>query len=149
MLQKILIFFEGKFALISHEKPFMKFLTIPFLSLSSFFLLSSCATLQDFASIKKPDLSISSVNITDVSLSDIELTFDVDIDNPNQVAVNLASYNFDFLIDGNSFVKGDQPLTSEIKSATTSVIQIPVRFTFEELYNTFTSIKDKDETPYN
>lgn len=117
--------------------------------LPALFLVSSCATLQDLASIKKPELSISSVNITDISLNDLELTFDVDVDNQNQVAVNLASYNFDFLIDGSSFVKGNQPLKSEIKSSAKSTVQIPVRFTFKELYQTFNSIRDKDETSYN
>lgn len=124
-----------------------KFILLPLLLL--FFGLNSCATLQEFASIKKPDLSISSVDITDISLSDLELTFDVDVDNPNQVAVNLASYDYDFLIDGSSFVKGKQPLTSQIKSGGTSIVQIPVRFTFSELYQTFNSIRDKDETPFN
>ncbi len=107
-----------------------------------------CAALQDLASVKKPELSVSDVNITDFSLQDVELTFDVDVDNPNQIAINLASYDFDFLIDQNSFVQGNQPLSTEIKSVSTSTIQVPVRFTFSDLYNTFSGIRDKDETAY-
>jgi LEA14-like dessication related protein len=84
-----------------------------------------------------------------MSLQDLELTFDVDVDNPNAVAINLASYNFDFLINQNSFVKGNQPLSTEISPSGKSTIQIPVRFTFKELYQTFDSMRDKDETGYN
>jgi LEA14-like dessication related protein len=109
----------------------------------------SCSVLQDLASIKKPSLSVSDVKISEISLQDLELTFDVDVDNPNAVAINLASYDFDFLIDQNSFVKGSQPLSTEIGSSGNSTIQIPVKFTFKELYQTFSSIQDKDETAYN
>ncbi|MEP1152110.1 MAG: LEA type 2 family protein [Balneola sp.] len=112
------------------------------------FLTSSCSAIKDIASIKKPSLSISDVQVSNISLQDIELTFDIDIENPNAVSINLDSYNFDFLVDNNSFVKGDQPLTTEIKSTATSTIQIPVSFTFNELYQTFSSIKEKDETAY-
>lgn len=109
----------------------------------------SCTALKDFASIQKPKLSVSDVQISDVSLQDLELTFDVDVDNPNSVAINVASYDFDFLIDNNSFVKGSQPLSTEIKSSAKSTVQIPIRFTFQELYQTFESIRDKDETGFN
>jgi LEA14-like dessication related protein len=123
----------------------------PFLLFSALllFLISSCSAIKDLASIQKPTLSVSDVKISDISLQDLELTFDVDIKNPNAVGINLTSYDFDFLIDQNSFVKGSQPLSSEIKSSAKSTIQIPVRFTFKELYQTFGSIRDKDETDYN
>lgn len=122
-----------------------------FTFLFSVFLLfiSSCSALKNLTSIEKPTLSVSNVQISDISLDDLELTFDVDVDNPNPVAINLASYNFDFLIDDNSFVKGNQPLSTEIKSTASSTLQIPVRFTFKELYQTFESIREKDETGYD
>lgn len=113
------------------------------------FITSSCSTIKDLASIKEPSLAVSDVQVSNISLQDIELTFDVDVDNPNAVAINLDSYNFDFLIDDNSFIKGDQPLNTEIKSSTSSTVQIPVRFTFKDLYQTFSSIKEQDETEYN
>tara|TARA_R110002126_G_scaffold35949_2_gene109903 strand:+ start:12004 stop:12867 length:864 start_codon:yes stop_codon:yes gene_type:complete len=113
------------------------------------FFLFSCSALKDLASIEKPNLSISDIQVSDVSLQDLELTFEIEVDNPNAVAINLASYNFDFLIDNNSFVKGSQPLSTEIKSSAKSTVQIPVRFTFKELYQTFDSIRDKDETGFD
>lgn len=127
----------------------MKFSTILLLFPVIFILGISCSALQDLASIKKPTLSISDVQVSEMSLQDLELTFDVDVDNPNAVAINLASYDFNFLINQNSFVKGSQPLSTEISSSGKSTIQIPVRFTFKELYQTFDSMRDKDETAYN
>ena len=127
----------------------MKFNSLFLLFPIIFVIGISCSALQDLASIKKPTLSISDVQVSEMSLQDLELTFDVDVDNPNAVAINLASYNFDFLINQNSFVKGNQPLSTEISPSGKSTIQIPVRFTFKELYQTFDSMRDKDETGYN
>ena len=112
------------------------------------FFLSGCSALKDLASVKKPEISVDDIQISDISLRDIELTFDISVDNPNPVAINLASYDFDFQVEGNSFVKGNQPLTTEINPNAGSVIQIPVRFTFVDLYQTFSSLKEKDETEY-
>ncbi|MBO6651914.1 MAG: LEA type 2 family protein [Balneola sp.] len=99
-------------------------------------------------SIQKPDLSVNDVRISDASLSDLELTFDIEVDNPNSIAINLTSYNYDFLISDRSFVSGDQSLSTEILSTNKSIVQIPVRFTYEELFKTFSDIRDQDETEY-
>ncbi|MEP1141600.1 MAG: hypothetical protein ABJH44_15385, partial [Balneola sp.] len=58
---------------------------------------TGCTALKDLASIQKPKITVTDFKISDISLRDIELIFDVEIDNPNAVAINLASYNFDFL----------------------------------------------------
>ncbi|MEO9887132.1 MAG: LEA type 2 family protein [Balneola sp.] len=110
---------------------------------------TGCTALKDLASIQKPKITVTDFKISDISLRDIELIFDVEIDNPNAVAINLASYNFDFLINESSFVKGNQPLATEIKSNASTILQIPVSFTFDELFKTFSSIRDDDETGYD
>ncbi|MEQ9090834.1 MAG: LEA type 2 family protein [Balneola sp.] len=109
---------------------------------------TNCSALKDLASIKKPDLSVNDVRISDASLSDLELTFDIEVDNPNAVAVNLTSYNYDFLISDRTFVSGDQALSTEILSSNKSIVQIPVRFTYDELFKTFSDIRNQDETKY-
>ncbi|MBO6621714.1 MAG: LEA type 2 family protein [Balneola sp.] len=109
---------------------------------------ASCSALKDLTSIQKPDLSVNDVRISDASLSDLELTFDIEVDNPNSIAINLTSYNYDFLISDRSFVSGDQSLSTEILSTNKSIVQIPVRFTYEELFKTFSDIRDQDETEY-
>lgn len=109
---------------------------------------TSCAALEDLASVQKPGLSISDVKISGLSLQDIELIFDVEVDNPNPLSVDLSSYEYDFLIGQSSFVKGKQTLDTEIQAASKSIVQVPISFTFKELYDIFGSLKDQDETTY-
>ena len=99
-------------------------------------------------SMKKPDVSVSDMHITGLSLSNVELTFDISVDNPNPVAVTLASYGYDLKINQNSFVQGTQENNTKVQPSGSSVIQVPVRLGFHELYSTFTALKDKDETDY-
>jgi LEA14-like dessication related protein len=110
--------------------------------------ITSCSALKDLASVQKPKLSVTDAKISDASLTDLELTFDVEVDNPNAVSINLASYNYDFLISDRTFVNGNQSLGTTILSNNKSIVQIPVRFTYEDLFKTFSDIRDKDETNY-
>ena len=126
----------------------MKFFIKPFLFALIVTFLTNCTALKDLASVQKPELSVTDVNISDASLKNIELTFDIEVDNPNSMAINVASYDYDFLISDNIFVSGSQSLNTEISSAAKSIIQIPVRFTYSELFQTFSDIKEQDETGY-
>ncbi len=119
----------------------------PLLALFVLFI-ASCSALKDLASVQKPKLSVTDAKISDASLTDLELTFDVEVDNPNAVSINLASYNYDFLISDRTFVNGNQSLGTTILSNNKSIVQIPVRFTYEDLFKTFSDIRDKDETNY-
>lgn len=127
----------------------MKVLKIITLNLLLLSVLTSCSELKNLANVQKPVLSLDDFRVSALSLSDIELTFDLQVDNPNPVALTLASYTYDFQIDQNSFVKGNQTLSSKIEANSKNIISVPVVFTFTELYNTFSSIKDKDETGYS
>ncbi|SMO82260.1 LEA14-like dessication related protein [Gracilimonas mengyeensis] len=111
---------------------------------------TACSTINSLSnSVSKPELSVSDASVTHLSLQDIELTFDIAINNPNPVAVNLADYNYDFQLNGQSFITGDQIEKTEIQASSSSTIQVPVRFGYRELYDLFTSLRDKDETSYD
>ncbi|MEQ9310291.1 MAG: LEA type 2 family protein [Balneolaceae bacterium] len=111
-------------------------------------LLSSCSELKKITDVKKPTISVDDFRITEISLRDIELTFDLELINPNPIALSLASYDYDLQIEQNSFVKGNQSLTTKIEANGSIIISIPVKFTFDELYNTISNISSKKEGGY-
>ncbi len=126
----------------------MKSYKNPFSLLLILFLLVSCSELKELANAQKPTISVDDFRVSGLSLQDIELTFDLQVDNPNPVAVTLSSYNYDLQIENNSFVKGSQPLETTIPAKGQNNISVPVVFTFKELYETFTSINSKTESAY-
>tara|TARA_R110000868_G_scaffold304437_17_gene565271 strand:- start:118 stop:969 length:852 start_codon:yes stop_codon:yes gene_type:complete len=111
-------------------------------------LFSSCAELKKLSNVQKPTVSVNDFRVTELTLQNIELTFDLEVANPNPISVSLASYDFDLLIEENSFVKGTQSLTTNIDANASSIISIPVRFTFKELYQTFKAINAEKEGYY-
>lgn len=112
------------------------------------FVLAGCSELKKLSNVQKPTISVDDFRISGLSLQDVEITFDLQIDNPNPVAISLSSYNYDLQIENNSFVKGSQPLDTTIPAKGQNKISVPVMFTFKELYKTFTSINSKTEGAY-
>lgn len=108
----------------------------------------SCAALKDLGNLQKPTLSISDAKITALSLKDIEITFDVEIDNPNPVSVSLNNYTYDFLLNEQSFVSGNAVSGVSIDASGSSSIQVPVQLTYKEFFEAFKHLTDKDETEY-
>ncbi|MBN2732630.1 MAG: LEA type 2 family protein [Balneolaceae bacterium] len=111
--------------------------------------ISGCQAIQDLTdNIRKPSLSVTDVRVTDFAFDEIELTYDVEIDNPNLVAVQMVSYDYDFKINNNDFLQGSQDKQLRIESSGTSTFQIPMRLNFQELYSLFNSLRGQDEADY-
>jgi LEA14-like dessication related protein len=111
--------------------------------------IHSCAQISELANISKPSLSVVDMNITGLTLQDIELTADVEINNPNNVGIDLSSYSYALDINNTNFAAGDEQRGMTIKAKNRSIIQVPVTLTYTELLQTFQSMKDRDESDYN
>ena len=112
-------------------------------------IFSSCSTLQQMAQMQKPKVNVSHVRMTGLSLDGVDLAFDLDIDNPNPLAVQLAGFDYDFKLSGSSFVRGDQQQPVSIPSQGSGRVEIPVSLTFNEIYQTYQSLKNQDSAGYS
>ena len=111
-------------------------------------LMLSCAALQEFTNVQKPIVSLANVRVTDISFEDLQLAFDIDIENPNAISASLAGFDYDLLLAGSSFVKGQQANQMTIASLGKSTVQVPVTLNFNDLYSMFQSLKNQDSTNY-
>jgi len=118
------------------------------ISLLLILILMSCAALQEMINIEKPTAKVRNVRLTGLSLQQIDLLFDVDIFNPNALSVNLAGFDYDFLLSGSSFLKGQQDKQLTIASRGNSNVEVPVSIAFKEIYQTYQSLKNQDSTDY-
>jgi LEA14-like dessication related protein len=71
--------------------------------------------------------------LTDIDFEKADLVFDLAIDNPNPVAINVAALNYDLKIENHSLISGVTARGVEIKPASTSTVQIPVSLKFDDL----------------
>ena len=125
------------------------FLKLPLTGLLLILLLfGGCATLQQIASVQQPKLDVQNVRVTGMSFDDIDLAFDIRIQNPNALAANMAGFDFDFQINDASFLKGQQNQQLTIQAMGESKIEIPISLNFKKLYNTYQALKSQDSSAY-
>jgi len=118
------------------------------LSILLLILLTSCAALRDAANVQEPDVRFSNMSIQTIDFDGVTLLFDFDVTNPNRLDVSAESYNYEFFINGQSFINGTQEERLEIGSQSTSTVQVPVSMTFSNLYESFRSVLQQDSISY-
>ena len=111
-------------------------------------LMTSCAALRDAANVQEPDVRFSNMSIETISFDGVTLLFDFDVTNPNRLDVAADGYNYEFFINGESFISGTQDERLEIGSESTSTVQVPVSMSFSNLYESFRSLLRQDSVSY-
>jgi len=111
-------------------------------------IILSCAAIQELAKVQKPQVAIDKVRFTGMTFETLNLAFDVKIDNPNPLSATLAGFDYDFMINGASFLSGQQVSEMVIESMGQSMVEIPLTLKFEDLYKTYQTIVNKDSTRY-
>jgi len=111
-------------------------------------ILVGCSTLQELANIQKPAVSVENIQISGLNFNQLDLLFNLGIENPNQLAITLAGLNYEFYLNDQSFVKGISDSTQIIAAKTKSQLEIPVSLDFKNIYQTYQSLKSQDSSDY-
>lgn len=112
-------------------------------------LIDGCSALQDLAqSVQKPQLSVTDVRVTDFNFSEIELTYDVTVDNPNALTVQMLAYDYDLKINERTFVNGQQNNRTRIEASGESTFQVPMTLNYKKVYSTIENLTNSEEAAY-
>lgn len=112
-------------------------------------ILQGCSTVnQMLNSLQRPGVAVDRVRISGLSFDDIDLLFDLKVNNPNNVKISLAGFDYDFFLNGNSFVKGQQDKGLNIEAGGESIVEVPISLRFADVYQTYNSLKNDDSTDY-
>lgn len=109
----------------------------------------SCAQLQKLSDVSRPQVSVADMNITGLSLSTVELTADIEITNPNNIAIDLSSYNYALKINDLTFISGIEDQNTSIKARESNVIKIPLEIDYSELIQTIQSLRNQDRSNFD
>ncbi|MDX1637952.1 MAG: LEA type 2 family protein [Balneolaceae bacterium] len=110
---------------------------------------SGCSALGDFSrNIQKPNLSVENVRVTGFNFREIELTYDVNVDNPNNLAVDLLQYDYELHLNDNSFARGKQSKKMRIEGSGSTQLEVPLTLNYREVFNAITSLESMDEARY-
>lgn len=90
-------------------------------------LCTGCSSLQ------KPTAALRSASIADVTPDGLRLNFDVDVTNPNAVAIPLSGARYDLSLGRSKVLSGDVDSDITIPANGTDALTVPVNVTFEQL----------------
>jgi LEA14-like dessication related protein len=108
--------------------------------------VAGCASLAEV--IERPSARVVGAELTELSFDRAELTFDVEVDNPNPVGVQLAGIDYELLFEEASFLRGRTAEGISIAAGARSVVRIPVGVGYTELIDSVRSLADRRETDY-
>lgn len=111
-------------------------------------IFAGCAGLKDLTKVQQPKVSLADVRIAGLSFDAIDLLFDIEVENPNVVGVTMAGFDYNFFLNQQSFVKGNQPKRQNIAGNGSSTVEFPLTLRFSDLYSTYNSLKNDDSTSY-
>jgi LEA14-like dessication related protein len=100
------------------------------------------------AKIRRPQVDFAGAKLSGLSFDAVDLMFDLRIRNPNSLGLKMAGFDYDFLINGTSFLKGNQEERLEIQARGESMIHFPLSLRFVDLYQTFQNLLDQDVSTY-
>ena len=118
------------------------------LVLMSVVFLAGCAELAKHAETIKPTARLTDVRLADIDFEQADLVFDLAIDNQNPVAIDVAGLSYDLKIENHSLVSGVAAQGLEIKPASTSTVQLPVKLRFDDLKQLPGDIWQQDRFAY-
>ena len=113
-------------------------------------LFFSCAALDSVISdsVQKPNVSFQSAELVGLSFSDADMLFVLEIENPNPFGVHMAGFDYDFKIDDATFVSGKKDDRLDVDAGGTSTVELPLNLIYRDLFNSFSSLVDRDESSY-
>jgi LEA14-like dessication related protein len=111
--------------------------------------LPGCALLQGLLGpIPKPTATVTGVRISNFSLSDLTLTFDVAVTNPYSVPLPLANIDYSLASQAQPFLQGQAQLQGSIPAQGTQTVSFPAKIVFVELLKALQGIRPGAMVPY-
>ncbi len=97
---------------------------------------------------QKPQVSVVDQRLTGLDFEKVSIAFGIQVDNPNPIGIDLQGLDYDFKLDGHSFVKGKQDKQINIVASGASRIELPLSMAFKEIEQGLSGLKGKDHVPY-
>jgi LEA14-like dessication related protein len=108
--------------------------------------LTTCQSLSNV--LQEPLLSLHSVEIAKLSFTGAELLCKVKVDNRSPLEIPLPEVGWEFFINTNSFITGNIRSNQSLKSRKSTIVDVPVSFTYLEVFNAFKSLRGSRQADY-
>ena len=111
--------------------------------------LSGCAELAKHADTIKPTAKLTGTRLADINFEQVDLIFDMAVENKNPITLDLAGLDYDLKIENQSLVSGVTAKAIKLKANSTSPVQLPVTLKFDDLKKLPGELWSKDKLAYD
>ena len=112
-------------------------------------VVAGCQSMQDMiGGVPKPTAHVIGVSIRGLSLENVVLLFDVEVQNPYAAGLPLIDLGYSLTSGGTKFLEGTVTPTGSIPARGSQVLQVPATVPFSSLYTTLKGIKPGATVPY-
>ena len=113
-------------------------------------LAAGCQSLEGLlGGVPKPSARVIGTSIRGVSLENIVLLFDLEVENPYAAGLPLADLRYSLASGGTSFLEGTVQPTGTIPARGKQVIQLPATVKFASLFTALKGVKPGAIVDYN
>lgn len=113
-------------------------------------ILGCCTACETMKQVKfnAPKVSASDLHIAGATFQALNLTLDLDVDNPSSFNTALAGFAYSVLVNDKPLVTGthDQPTT--FSAGSKSTLSVPLTLTFDDLFKTIPALLKQDTFDY-
>ena len=107
-----------------------KFSTSPFVVLALVIgFLTGCESLTK-SFLKDPEVTVLNVDVTDITLSEIMLSVNLNVKNPNSIPLRLDRVTYQFNISGDTVTEGTMTEGLQVPAAGENNLRLPLKFKF-------------------
>ena len=110
--------------------------------------LISCAELAKHADTIKPTAKLTGTRLANINFEQVDLVFDLAVENKNPVSLNLAGLDYELQIENQSLVSGTTAQAIKLNANSTSPVQLPITLKFNDLKNLPGELWNKDKIAY-
>jgi LEA14-like dessication related protein len=112
-------------------------------------LVGGCQSMQDIiGGVPKPTAHVIGASIRGLSLDNIVLLFDIEVENPYAASLPLIDLGYSLTSGGRKFLEGSVMPTGSIPARGKQVIQLPATVQFSSLFATLKGVKPGAIVPY-
>ena len=112
--------------------------------LTASLFLSGCLSRM----ITRPTVAIQEVHVTGLSLSGAELTFLVELENPNGFGVTVTAFTYSVSLNDRLVAKGEATEPTPIKRRSVTPVSLPLKTAFQDLEKGLKSLIGADTAEY-
>ena len=99
----------------------------------------------DFPVLQMPKISTPSFKIDKLDFTKAELSFTVDVENPNKFELPVPKMAYDYLVSNNSFLKSSVDISKPLAAAAVTPVLIKLSVDYLELLQNFASLRNLNE----